>query len=168
MLKAGIYHKLNVTNPRERCTANQYLEKLKSDLRKRDLSTILARIPNTEPFWKRPRNNLRCLVEHYGPATWFLTLRPSEWLWFDMIKYIKDINAPDIDKMVPNKVIATDPASVSRFIDNKFHAMIEFIYSKDCPLGEVTHHFWRREYQGRGTQHFHCLLWVKNAPIIGE
>jgi len=46
--------------------------------------------------------------------------------------------------------------------------MLDFICSKDHPIGEVTHYFWRREYQGRGIQHFHLLLWIKNAPIIGE
>ncbi|EFN78091.1 hypothetical protein EAI_12771, partial [Harpegnathos saltator] len=24
----------------------------------------------------------------------------------------------------------------------------------------VTHYFWRREYQGRGIQHFHLLIWI--------
>lgn len=43
--------------------------------------------------------------------------------------------------------------------------MLEFICAKDEPLGEVIHYFWRREYQSRGTQHFHVLIWVKNAPV---
>uniref|UniRef100_A0A1I7YKS7 Helitron_like_N domain-containing protein n=1 Tax=Steinernema glaseri TaxID=37863 RepID=A0A1I7YKS7_9BILA len=32
------------------------------------------------------------------------------------------------------------------------------------PLGAVTHYFVRIEYQKRGTQHFHMLLWVAGAP----
>jgi len=44
--------------------------------------------------------------------------------------------------------------------------MLDFICYKDHPIGEVTHYFWRREYQG--IQHFHLLIWVKDAPIIDE
>lgn len=46
--------------------------------------------------------------------------------------------------------------------------MLDFICSKGHPIGEITHYFWRREYQGRGVQHFHLLIWIKNAPILGE
>jgi len=57
-----------------------------------------------------------------------------------------------------NELVAKDPVSTSRFLDNKFRAMFDFINSKDYPIGEVTHYFWRREYQGRGIQHFHLLI----------
>ena len=65
-------------------------------------------------------------------------------------------------------LVAKDPVSTSRFLDNKFRAMLDFICSNDSPIGEVQHYFWRREYQGRGIQHFHLLIWIKDAPIFGE
>ena len=34
-------------------------------------------------------------------------------------------------------------------------------------LGEVTHYFWKKEYQSRGAPHYHVLLWIKDAPVIG-
>ena len=34
-------------------------------------------------------------------------------------------------------------------------------------LGEVTHSFWKKEYQSRGAPHYHVLLWIKDAPVIG-
>ncbi|XP_028132186.2 uncharacterized protein LOC114327696 [Diabrotica virgifera virgifera] len=43
-----------------------------------------------------------------------------------------------------------------------------FILSDSHPLGKVKHYFVRREYQGRGLQHFHCMIWVEGAPIIGK
>jgi hypothetical protein len=46
--------------------------------------------------------------------------------------------------------------------------MLDFLVSDDAPLGKIVHYFWRREYQQRGLQHFHLLLWVDNAPILGE
>ena len=34
-------------------------------------------------------------------------------------------------------------------------------------LGEVTHSFWKKEYPSRGAPHYHVLLWIKDAPVIG-
>ena len=35
-------------------------------------------------------------------------------------------------------------------------------------FGNVAHFYKRFEYQDRGTTHVHCLLWIKDAPIIGQ
>ncbi len=32
-------------------------------------------------------------------------------------------------------------------------------------LGKVTHYFWRREFQQRGTEHYHCLIFIEDDPI---
>ncbi|TKR74011.1 hypothetical protein L596_021244 [Steinernema carpocapsae] len=39
-----------------------------------------------------------------------------------------------------------------------------FLSGEEGPLGRVVHHFVRIEYQKRGTQHFHMLLWIAGAP----
>lgn len=46
--------------------------------------------------------------------------------------------------------------------------MLDFISSENGPLGKVIHYGWRREYQSRGLQHFHIILWIKGAPILGK
>ena len=37
---------------------------------------------------------------------------------------------------------------------------------KGAVLGEVTHSFWKKEYQSRGAPHYHVLLWIKDVPFI--
>jgi len=65
-------------------------------------------------------------------------------------------------------LIAYDSISTSRFIDNEFKGMLDFLTSKDGPLGVIEHYVWRREYQTRGLQHFHTLIWIKGAPVLGN
>jgi len=103
---------------------------------------------------------------HYGPATWFLTLSPAEWEWDYLGDYLRKINPSEMTHMSTSALIAADPISASRYMDNKFNAMLQFLMSTDV-LGEITHYFWQREYQGRGMQHFHMLIWVKDAFLIG-
>jgi len=167
-LSRGIYHKMNVTDPRLRYTAAEYLEAMSKDVLESNLNTIFSTLRNTEQYWRRPRSDLDCMTHYYGPATWFITLSPNEWLWDDLGEYICEVNGWQDSSLSTSVLVAKDPVSTSRFLDNKFRAMIDFICSKDFPIGEVTHYFWRREYQSRGIQHFYLLIWIKNAPIFGE
>lgn len=91
-LSCGIYHKMNVTNPRLRYTAAEYLEAMSKELLESNLNTIFSTLRNTEQYWRKPRSDLNCMTQHYGPATWFLTLRPSEWLWDDLGEYLREVN----------------------------------------------------------------------------
>ena len=34
-------------------------------------------------------------------------------------------------------------------------------------LGEISHFFWKKEYQARGTPHYHVVVWIEGAPVIG-
>lgn len=149
-LSAGIFYKLNVTN--------QNLEG--------DLQAIFSRLRNAEQFWKKPRSDIICMTKNYGPATWFWTMSPSEWTWDDLGHYIKEVNGVEMQNKSTSELVALDPVSASRLIDNKFKGMLAFLTSSSAPLGEIIHYFWRREYQSRGLQHFHLMLWVKDAPIL--
>ena len=73
-----------------------------------------------------------------------------------------------MDTFSNDMLIASDPVSVARFMDNAFHAVLDFLCSDDNPIGKVIHYFWRREYQKRGTEHYHLLIWIENAPVSDE
>ena len=130
-----------------------------------NLTSVFSRLCNSEQYWIHPRNELNAMSFHYGPATWYLTLSPSEWSWHEMGEYLRKLN-PDLSSLSISALVAADPISTSRFIDNKLKAFLEFITSDCKPISEITHYYYRREYQGQGLQHFHFQIWVKDAPVI--
>jgi len=99
-IASGIYHKLKVIRPSERLTAARCLEMLSTDELEGNLTTIFARVRNTESFWSRHRNDLNCMSFHYGPPTCFITLNPGEWLWDDLCVYLKTVNPSFADNYV--------------------------------------------------------------------
>jgi len=107
------------------------------------------------------------MILYYGPDTWFLTPSSSKWAWNDLGDYLWKINS-ELKDLSTSALIADDPISVSRFMENKHRGFIDFIMSDDNPIGKVTHYFCRREYQGWGLQHFHFAIWIEGAPVIGE
>ncbi|XP_044742220.1 uncharacterized protein LOC123303484 [Chrysoperla carnea] len=165
-LSSGIYYNLNITKKNEKLTKETYLDLLQKDELEGDLSALFSRLRNTEQFWRKPRNDVVCMSKYYGPPTWFLTVSPSEWNWCDLEQYLRDINSPEMANKRIGELIAKDPVSTCRFIDIKFRAFLDFLNSPEEPLGKIEHYFWRREYQSRGLQHFHILLWVKDAPVL--
>jgi len=124
-----------------------------------DLTSIFSRLRNSEQYWTKPRNDL---TMYYRPATWFLTLSSSEWTWEEMGDHLRKIN-PSLRNLYISALVASDPVSVCRYMENAHKAFIDFILSPDNPIGKVSHYFCRREYQGRGLQHFHFALWIENA-----
>ena len=42
----------------------------------------------------------------------------------------------------------------------------QFLLSGKQPLGHITDHVIKTEFQMRGSPHAHCLLWVKEAPKL--
>ncbi|KAF0703357.1 ATP-dependent DNA helicase [Aphis craccivora] len=167
-LKAGIYHKLNTINMRTKLTASKCLELLNNNELEGNLTTIFAKLRNTSQYWLNPRSDIETMITWYGPVTFFLTLSPGEYNWQRLDFYLREMNSNVENGKSTSNLISLDSVSTSRIVDNEFKAMLDFITSKDAPLGKVSHYAWRREYQTRGLQHFHTLLWIEGAPIIGE
>ncbi|XP_043288385.1 uncharacterized protein [Venturia canescens] len=167
-LSSGIYHKLNVTDGRVRYTSASYLDQLGKGELEGNLSTIFSKLPNTEQYWKKPRNDLNCMLFYYGPPTWFFTLSPSEWQWDRLTEFLRERNPSVGSGKSVSELISADPISAAIFIENEFKAMLKFLQSDDHPIGKIIHYVIRREYQGRGMIHFHFLIWIEGAPILGK
>lgn len=154
-------------NPPYKYTAGELKEKIEKDQIEPNLHTIFSRLGRTGAFWRQPRNDLDCMMKEYGPATFYITLSPREWMWSDLGKYIREVNGWENDKRYIRELIVSDPVSASRYIHNKFHAVLAYILSSADPIGKVDYYY-VREYQGRGLPHYHCLFWISNAPIYGQ
>ena len=99
----------------------------------------------------------------FGTPTLFLSFSCAEYKSHDIIAYLRAVNnVPDSY----NGKLCTE-VSVSRQFSNKFHAFFKKVLLKGNVLGVVSHYFWKKEYQNRGTPHYHVLLWIQDAPVIG-
>ena len=84
-LSAGIFHKLNVTSVPGNLTAQQFMGMIKKNELEGNLSTIFAILRNTQQYWKKPLNDISCMVSNYGPATFFVTISPTEYDWEELL-----------------------------------------------------------------------------------
>ena len=59
---------------------------------------------------------------------------------------------------------------MSRKFSQKFHAFFKTVLLKGEVLGSYSRAFLleKKEYHARGARHYHVLLWIKDATVIGR
>ena len=57
-----------------------------------------------------------------------------------------------------------DPLLTATHFERRFKALFQHVINgPDLPLGEVTDHFIRVEFQNRGSPHYHMFFWIANV-----
>ena len=169
-LSAGIYNMLKNTR-QQAMTVATLLSQVNScnEQLEANLSTMLQSVRGTKHYWFRRQSELKCIIRDHGPPTLFLTFSCAEYESSDITEYLKKVNGiPSSSKCNVGKLCTEDPVSVSRQFSNKFHCFFQTVIVKGQVLGKVAQFYWKKEYQARGAPHYHVLLWIEGAPIIGE
>ena len=111
-------------------------------------------------------SELRCMIREWDSPTLFLTFSCAEYESPDIENYLRKVNDVPPSYNI-GKLCTEDPISVSRKFSLKFHSF-QKVLMKGEVLGTVDHFYWKKEYQARGAPHYHVLLWIKDAPVIGQ
>ena len=135
--------------------------------------TLLANLRGSKEYFSKLGLEIRWMIKQLGPPTLFLTCSTAEWFSAPLIEHLRTINkdaATNVDKMTPAELCALDPVTVSIHFHKKWHSIFtSLINAKENGIfGVVEDFFWRIEYQARGAPHVHCVLWIKDAPILGK
>ena len=130
------------------------------------LSTMLQSVRGTKQYWFLRKSELQCMIRKFGSPTFFLTFSCAEYESPDMTKFLFEVNDVPPSYNI-GKLCTEDPVSVSRKFSLRFHAFFQTVISKGQVLGKVSHFYWKKEYQSRGAPHYHALVWIEDAPVIG-
>ena len=124
------------------------------------------------------------MIREYGSPTLFLTFSCAEYDSPEIEHYLRKMN--DVPLKYPIARLCTeDPISVSRKFSQKFHDFFTTVITNGKVLGKVSISIsiklWTKkhmtkitvsyslpEYQGRGTPHYHVIVWIEDAPVIGK
>jgi hypothetical protein len=131
----------------------------------------------TSPYYLEGlRKNLFAMIRQLGPPTFFVTLTSAEKLWEPLIKALHSLhskrlnmldNFEDLQPTHIAELICTDPITCARYYDHRTSEFRKLIMKDSTFFGEVQDFFFVTEFQNRGSEHDHGLIWIKNAPIYG-
>ena len=167
-LSAGVYNVLKCTKSRPMSVSSLLNRVDNSDEGlEANLCTMLQSVRGTKQYWFIRQSELRCMIRGWGSPTIFLTLSCAEYESPDITAYLRKVNHVPSSYNI-GKLCTEDPISVSRKFSLKFHAFFNTVVVKGAVLGTVDHFYWKKEYQARGAPHYHILLWIRDAPVIGH
>uniref|UniRef100_A0A1X7T0A9 Helitron helicase-like domain-containing protein n=1 Tax=Amphimedon queenslandica TaxID=400682 RepID=A0A1X7T0A9_AMPQE len=167
-LKTGIYNLLKTSRCNIGQTVAEILEKIYvlDEEFEGNLSTMLAPIRGTNQFWFLVKSEVKAMIAEYGSPTLFLTLSCAEYDSADIAQYLRKVNnAPQSYSI--SRLCTEDPVSVSRQFSYKFKDFFNIVILQRGVLGKVEQYYVKKEYQMRGAPHYHILLWIENAPVVG-
>ena len=167
-ISAGIYNVLKSTG-KGKMPVREFLAGVsKSDESiEANLSTIFQSVRGTKQYWFHRSNELKCMLREYGSPTLFITFSCAEYDSEHISRYLRKVNHQPASYPI-SKLCTEDPVSVSRKFSQHFHDLFNTVVLKGSVLGIVEHFYFKKEYQMRGAPHYHALLWIQSAPVIGK
>ena len=167
-ISAGIYNVLKSTG-KGKMPVREFLAGVsKSDESiEANLSTIFQSVRGTKQYWFHRSSELKCMLREYGSPTLFITFSCAEYDSEHISRYLRKVNDQPASYPI-SKLCTEDPVSVSRKFSQHFHDLFNTVVLKGSVLGIVEHFYFKKEYQMRGAPHYHALLWIQGAPVIGK
>ena len=167
-ISAGIFNLLKSTKRPATSVGNLVAQLDKGDdCLEANLCKMFQSVRGTKQYWFLRQSELKCMIREWGSPTFFITLSCAEYDSPDITEFLHRVNNNMSSSYDIGRLCTEDPVSVSREFSLKFHAFFNTVLVKNAILGTVEHYFWKKEYQARGAPHYHMLLWIRDAPIIG-
>ena len=135
--------------------------------------TFMQNMRGTLAYWNKCKRDLFSMLAMLGPPTWFVTFSADEFGWIECLMSAGGLTREQASVLTQKEkedLIANNPDLVSRYFDHRWSSFFKLILKSKTgsPIGVITDHFWRIEFQRRGSPHVHMLLWVEGAPVVGE
>jgi Helitron helicase-like domain at N-terminus len=150
-------------------------------LLQRNVHTTIRRVKGSNQSRLQLRSQIWSTCIMKNPASLWITINPTDIQDpiaqvfagedIDMDSFLS-CSGPNVDERVKN--VANDPYAAAKFFHFIIHLILETlfgvkitdfqVYNKIGIFGRVSAYFGTVESQGRGTLHFHLLLWLEDAP----
>ena len=142
-------------------------------MRKDKAYSFMKNVRGSPPYYQRTFYDLLAMIRQLGTPTWFFTLSAADLKWPDMIQTIArqygviytDNEVAGLSFDDKSNWLKCNPVTAARHFQYRLNALFQgFLKSTAKPLGKIADYAIRIEFQGRGSPHAHCVLWVEDAP----
>ncbi|GFR18848.1 hypothetical protein TNCT_571281 [Trichonephila clavata] len=122
-------------------------------------------------YWRSALNKLLTQIRCLGSPTYFVTFSSKDLNWLDQRKALLLADGrPDVDPNTLNiyetqQLIEKYPVILSRHFMIRVNTLMKYIKNDDEMFGwKVKDHWWRIEFQNRGSPHLHMVVWIEGHP----
>ena len=136
---------------------------------------VLKTVRGSPPYWQHQLHEVLAMLRVLGKPTFFMTLSAADLLWREMLEATaihkgEHLSYAEMRRMPMRERaerLKANPALAAVMFQYRLDSFITtYVKHPSNPLGKVTDHVCKIEFQQRGAPHAHCLLWVQDAPQI--
>ena len=127
------------------------------------LQRYAAKIHGSHPYWFQRYTELRSLIEQKGPPTFFWTVSSADTFWPELHKLLPHTTGTNLDHNSRICAVIDNPHITDWFFYTKLTDWVQhWLYDA---LG-ADWHWYRFEYQARGSTHAHGCAKLSSDPDI--
>lgn len=154
-------------------------EKMDNLLKKDEAFKIFSSVRSSPEYWKVEKANVMAMIRQLDIPTLFITLSAAETKWPELLVILKKVvdsvvisedDTKDLTSSEIARLIQSDAPTCARYFDRRFRELKSTWKAPHGPFGnlDLQNHYYRIEFQARGSPHVHMLAWLKDAPIYSE
>ncbi len=132
------------------------------------VSRYVGNIAGTNAYWNRVREELKAIITNVGAPTLFFTFSSADMHWPELHALFNanvDCENANISSEVRRQNVINNPHLVDWFFTQRLESFVKhWLYET---LGAKWHWF-RYEYQGRGSIHCHGTAKLNNDPGLSQ
>ena len=127
------------------------------------LQRYAAKVQGSSQYWYQRYNELRTLIEHKGPPTFFWTVSSANSYWPELHNLLPHSQVSEPSHSMRVHAVIDNPHITDWFFTSKLSDWVQhWLYDA---LG-AEWHWYRIEYQARGSTHAHGCAKLHNDPGI--
>jgi hypothetical protein len=116
------------------------------------------------------------MICELNPSTFFVTFISAKSKWLPLLQCWYDFNSKKLGFNVPfdkleikhiANLIQSNPITCAHYYDHHMKCFQKLCMKDDMIFGPLLDFFFVTEFQNRGSEYNHGLLWVANAPTYG-
>ena len=136
---------------------------------------FMSQVRGCAGYFKNQLINLLSYIRNLGNPHLFCTFSPDEQSYPELYSFLSDISFDEACEQLHDgngftEKIYKDPLNVVIHVERRFNALMKFtINGPLLPFGsKVVDYFIRREFQQRGSVHYHVLFWLEDFPDLND
>ena len=126
------------------------------------VSGYIANVPGTNAYWYKVKEDLKAIITNVGPPTLFFTFSSADMHWPDLNDLFRSNNNTTFSVSEERQQnVINNPHIVDWFFTQRLESFLKYW------LYDTLHakwHWFRYEYQGRGSIHCHGTAKLNNDP----
>ena len=123
------------------------------------ISRYISNITGSNAYWYKAKENLKTIISHTGPPTFFFTFSSADMHWPELHTLFSSSNDNTAENRRQN--VINNPHITDWFFTRCLENFIKYWLYKSLA---AEWHWYRFEYQARGSIHCHGVARLKNDP----